>query len=78
MRARLTEALAPTHLMIGNESTRHHGHAGNDGSGESHFSLEISAPALIGISRVAQQRAVYVALGDMMDRIHALSIRVVP
>ena len=77
MRARLTEALTPIHMVIANESSRHQGHAGDDGTGESHFSLEISASALIGLSRVAQQRAVYAALGDMMARIHALTIKVI-
>ncbi|MBU6207927.1 MAG: BolA family transcriptional regulator [Alphaproteobacteria bacterium] len=76
MHRRLAAALTPTQLAISNESARHHGHAGDDGSGESHFALEISAPALAGLNRVAQQRAVYAALGDLMDKIHALSIKV--
>jgi BolA family transcriptional regulator, general stress-responsive regulator len=77
MEARLHAALAPTHLIVTNNSAKHHGHAGDDGTGESHFALEIAAPALTGLNRVAQQRAIYAALGDLMERIHALEMRVV-
>ena len=72
---RLTAALSPNALTIVNESAQHRGHAGDDGSGESHFAVEIEAAAFAGQSRVARQRAVYAALGDMMaERIHALRI----
>ena len=73
---RLEEALAPSHLVVTNDSARHHGHAGDDGSGESHFSVEIVAEAFAGMSRLERQRAVNAALGELMrERIHALSIR---
>lgn len=77
MIARLTEALAPEVLEVRNDSAKHAGHAGDDGSGESHFSLVIRAAALDGKSRVAQHRAIHAALGkEMMARIHALAITV--
>ena len=73
---RLRAALAPTHLAVINDSARHHGHAGDDGSGESHFTVEIESPAFAGLSRLARQRAVNAALGDLMkERIHALAIK---
>ena len=73
---RLEEALAPSHLVVTNDSARHRGHAGDDGSGESHFSVEIEAAAFDGMSRLQRQRAVNEALGDLMrERIHALSIK---
>jgi BolA family transcriptional regulator, general stress-responsive regulator len=73
---RLREALAPTHLEVTNDSARHHGHAGDDGSGESHFSVEIEAPAFAGMSRLGRQRAVTDALADLLrNRIHALAIK---
>jgi BolA protein len=73
---RLRAALAPTRLAVINDSARHHGHAGDDGSGESHFTVEIEAPAFAGMSRLERQRAVNAALGDLMrERIHALAIR---
>jgi BolA protein len=73
---RLRDALAPTRLEVINDSDRHRGHAGHDGSGESHFTVEIEAPAFAGKSRLERQRAVNRALGDLMrERIHALAIR---
>ena len=73
---RLRAALAPSHLAVINDSAKHHGHAGDDGSGESHFTVEIEAEAFAGMSRLERQRAVNEALGDLMkDRIHALAIR---
>jgi BolA protein len=73
---RLRAALAPTRLAVINDSARHHGHAGDDGSGESHFTVEIEAEAFTGKSRLDRQRAVNAALGDLMrERIHALAIR---
>lgn len=74
--ARLIAAFAPTHLSVSNDSESHHGHAGHDGSGESHFSVTIEAAAFAGQSRVARQRLVNKALGDLPgERVHALAIR---
>ena len=73
---RLEEALAPSHLAVTNDSARHRGHAGDDGSGESHFRVEIVAERFAGMSRVERQRAVNAALADLLrERIHALAIR---
>ena len=73
---RLENALDPSHLEVRNDSARHRGHAGDDGSGESHFSVEIVSGRFAGMSRVERQRAVNTALADLMrDRIHALSIK---
>ena len=77
IRLRLQTALAPTVLEIVDDSHRHAGHAGaRDGRG--HFSVRIASPAFAGLSPVARHRAVYDALGDLMQTdIHALSIHVV-
>ena len=73
---RLRAALAPSRLEVINDSDKHRGHAGHDGSGESHFTVLIESPAFAGQSRVARQRAVNAALGDLLaDRIHALAIK---
>jgi len=73
---RLEEKLAPSQLIVRNDSARHRGHAGDDGSGESHFSVEIVSGHFEGMSRLARQRAVNTALDDLLrDRIHALSIK---
>ncbi len=76
---RLRAALSPTALRISDDSDQHRGHAGHSGAGESHFSVELTAVAFAGQSRVGRQRLVYAALGDLMapDRIHALIIKAI-
>lgn len=74
--ARLTAALAPTFLKVENESAHHAGHMGDDGTGETHFRVEIVSHAFDGLSRVARQRLVNRALADLLaERIHALAIK---
>ena len=73
----LTAAFAPTHLAVINDSASHHGHSGDDGSGESHFTVEIESAAFAGVNRVTRQRMVNKALGDIPgERVHALAIKV--
>ncbi|EGD59665.1 transcriptional regulator BolA [Novosphingobium nitrogenifigens DSM 19370] len=76
IRERLTTAFAPTLLDVINDSHHHHGHAGHDGSGESHFTVVIESAAFTGQSRLARQRMVNAALGDIPGgRVHALAVR---
>lgn len=72
----LTEALAPVRLAVINDSASHSGHMGDDGTGESHFTVEIESVAFAGQSRLARQRMVNKALGDLPgQRVHALAIK---
>jgi BolA family transcriptional regulator, general stress-responsive regulator len=76
MHTLLTEAFAPAHLAIINDSAKHSGHSGDDGSGESHFTIEIDAAAFAPMNRLARQRAVIAALGDIVGgRVHAVAIK---
>lgn len=76
MHALLTQAFAPSHLEVINDSAKHAGHSGDNGTGESHFTLLIEAAAFAGINRVMRQRMVNAALGDIPgNRVHALAIR---
>ncbi|HEX8381093.1 MAG TPA: BolA family protein [Allosphingosinicella sp.] len=73
---RLRAALAPTRLAVINDSGRHRGHSGDDGSGESHFTVDIESPAFEGMSRLQRQRAVNAALAELLEaRVHALAIK---
>jgi BolA protein len=73
---RLRANFSPVRLVVTNDSARHHGHTGDDGSGESHFTVEIVSERFAGLSRVARQRAVNRALADLLEtRIHALAIK---
>lgn len=72
---RLRAALDPVRLAVTNDSAKHRGHAGDNGSGESHFTVEVEAAQFAGMSRLQRQRAVNVALGDLMrERVHAMAI----
>ena len=76
--AALRGAFAPSLLEVVDESHKHAGHAGaRDGRG--HYAVRIVAPAFAGMAPLARHRAVYAALGSMMqDDIHALSIQAEP
>lgn len=72
--ARLSAAFTPERLEVVNESHRHAGHSGDDGSGESHFKILIRAAAFQPMTRVARHRAVHQALGDLNTRVHAIAL----
>jgi len=73
---KLTEALEPSYLQVINESHLHKGHAGDDGSGESHFAIAIKSCSLDGLEKVQKHQKIYSILHEEMKVIHALSIRI--
>lgn len=76
MESLLSAAFPDANFILSNDSAGHHGHAGDDGSGESHFSLTIEWAGFAGMNRVARQRTVNKALGDLPgQRVHALAIK---
>lgn len=69
--ARVTEALAPEHVELLNESHMHAGPAA-----ESHFNLVVVSDAFEGKRLVARQRLVYGALAaELRDGVHALTMK---
>ena len=74
---RMTDRLAslsPTELLIVDDGHRHIGHAGA-ADGHGHFKLRMVSEAFRGKLPLARHRAIYAALGDMMQAdIHALTI----
>lgn len=79
IRDKLTAELAPSLLVIQDDSARHAGHSGatrDDGSqGETHFTVRIVSKKFEGLSRVERQRRVYDILAkELSDRVHALSL----
>jgi BolA protein len=76
MESLLTAAFPDANFILNNDSASHHGHMGDDGSGESHFSLTIEWAGFADMNRVARQRTVNKALGDLPgQRVHALAIK---
>ncbi|UWQ23068.1 BolA family transcriptional regulator [Jannaschia sp. W003] len=76
IRQRLEQAFPGAEIAVRNDSARHAGHSGDDGSGESHWHVLIRHESLAAQGRVARHRAVHAALGDVMGRIHALALDV--
>jgi BolA family transcriptional regulator, general stress-responsive regulator len=76
IRRRLQAAFAPSALEVIDDSHHHISHEGaRDGRG--HFRVHVTSQAFAGMTRVAQHRAIYAALDDLMQTdIHALSIQV--
>lgn len=73
--AALEAAFDIQHLEVVNESHLHAGHAGHDGSNESHFKVVIKAPEFADMSRLQRHRAIHGAIGaDLIAQIHALSL----
>jgi BolA family transcriptional regulator, general stress-responsive regulator len=77
IRLRLQAAFAPSALAVVDDSHHHIGHEGaRDGRG--HYRVRVVSPVFAGMTAVARHRAVYAALGDLMQTdIHALSIHAV-
>ena len=75
---RLQAALSPIRLIVSNDSAKHSGHSGDDGSGESHFSVTVESAAFTGVARLERQRMVNRALGDLPgQRVHAMAIKAI-
>jgi BolA protein len=73
--ARIREGLAVAHLEIEDESHLHAGHAGAKG-GAGHYRALVVSERFEGLSRVARQRLIFEAVGEMMGPdIHALAMR---
>ncbi|MFM7142778.1 MAG: BolA family protein [Alphaproteobacteria bacterium] len=73
--ARLAKGLDAQSVEIVDDSARHAGHAGARG-GAGHYRVVVVSERFAGLDRVARQRAVYEALGDLFPaEIHALTAR---
>lgn len=71
----LREKLDAVHVELIDDSAAHADHLGAQGGG-GHFRVLIVSPVFEGLARVAAQRLVYDALGDIMTtHIHALQMQ---
>ncbi len=75
IRERLQADFTPESLDVVNESAKHRGHVGDDGTGQTHFAVRLVSSAFTGQTRVVRQRAVHAALREAFARgLHALSL----
>jgi len=73
---KLNNALAPSRLIVRDESHLHQGHAGSRPGGETHFRLLVVSERFEGLTRVRRQRLVNEALREeMRHKIHALAMQ---
>jgi BolA protein len=71
----LYDRLEAEHIDVVDDSAAHAGHLGAQGGG-GHFRVLVVSGRFEGLSRVAAQRLVYSALGELMATdIHALEMR---
>ncbi len=71
----LQEHLDIHHMELVNESHKHHGHTGDDGSGQTHFKLMVVSDDFCACSRIERQRKVYGLLEDTFSEgLHAISM----
>lgn len=76
MEQKLRAAFSPSMLVIENDSHRHAGHAGSPGTGNSHFSVTMTAQTFEGMGRIDRQRKVYAVLADeLAGPVHALALK---
>jgi len=74
IRERLEAAFAPEMLEVEDQGHLHVGHEGAK-SGLGHFHVSIVSPHFNGMNKLARHRAIYAALGTLMQTdIHALGI----
>lgn len=73
----LREHFAPTSLNVLDESQNHLGHSGARPEGETHYRIQMTAPQLVGQTRLAQHRAVNLVLqGEFEMGMHALALEI--
>lgn len=74
IRACLQERFEPESLTVEDQSHLHVGHAGA-ATGKGHFHVQVRAAVFADKTKIQQHRAIYEALGELMEtEIHALSI----
>ena len=73
----LLTPLNPTHLEVKNQSHMHAGHAGDDGTGETHYKIIIAAQSLEGLSKIKAHQMIMKLLDpEFKSGLHALSIKI--
>lgn len=71
----LNDSLTPTSLEVINQSHHHKHHAGDDGTGETHYDIIVVSDHFDSVNRVGRQRMVNKLLKTEFDSgLHALSM----
>lgn len=63
-------------MDLRNVSYKHKGHAGDNGTGDTHFELYIVSDRFAGMNKIARHRMVYSCLDEEFNSgLHALSVK---
>lgn len=74
---KITNFLNPEKLVVKNNSALHSGHLGDDGTGQTHFYLEVKAQKLSELTRVKAHKIINELLAEEFENgLHALEIKV--
>ena len=72
----IIDGISPEKIQIINESYKHAGHAGDDGSEQTHFKLVVVSSKFESLNRVERQRLVNSCISNLYDEgLHALSMQ---
>jgi len=72
----LANAIDVHHMELINESHKHAGHSGDDGSGQTHFLLMVVSDDFLNHSRVQRQRVINAAIAQFFkEGLHAISLK---
>ncbi len=78
IKEKIEQELNPVLCEVVNESQKHKGHAGDNGTGQTHFKLKVVSGLFDEQSAIARQRAVYKALSPAFSAgLHAISMRLI-
>ncbi len=72
----LETEFSPEYLEVINESSKHAGHSGDDGSGQTHFKLIVVSKKFTDCSRIQRQQAINNSIKHLFDEgLHAVSMK---
>jgi len=73
---KIKENINVSSLNVVNNSNLHKGHSGDDGSGETHFCVEVTSKDFDGLSRIQKHQKINKVLKDEFENgLHALEIK---
>ena len=76
IKAAIHAAINVHEMQLVNDSSKHAGHAGDDGSGQTHFKLKVVSNDFMGCNRIQRQRLVNTALSECFEEgLHAISLK---
>ena len=76
IKAVIQTEFSPVHFELINESHKHVGHAGDDGSGQTHYILIVVSDKFKGCTRLESQRMVMSELKGFFDQgLHAVQLK---